>query len=81
MTVSTRPGEIVNSSACLRQSAPLLVFVIVVMALFGCDESGDASSRVNGSAHIPAGRAADTVNGSIDIDATPIPFSGSSPPN
>jgi DUF4097 and DUF4098 domain-containing protein YvlB len=42
------------------------------MALFGCDESSDASSRVNGSVHVPAGRAAapaDTVNGGIDIDA------------
>jgi cytoskeletal protein CcmA (bactofilin family) len=42
------------------------------MALLGCDESSDASSRVNGSVHVPSGRAAgpaDTVNGGIDIDA------------
>ena len=40
--------------------------------LTGCDASSDASSRVNGSVHVPAGRAAgaaDTVNGGIDIDA------------
>jgi hypothetical protein len=42
--------------------------------LSGCDEStnGDASSKVNGSVHIMAGKAAgiaDTVNGSIEIDA------------
>jgi DUF4097 and DUF4098 domain-containing protein YvlB len=39
--------------------------------LCGCDESSDASSRVNGSVHVPAGRAAgaaDTVNGGIAID-------------
>jgi cytoskeletal protein CcmA (bactofilin family) len=73
VSVSTHPGgEIVNSNACPRPGAPLLGLLIVTMALFGCDESGDASSRVNGSVHVPAGRAAgpaDTVNGGIDIDA------------
>jgi cytoskeletal protein CcmA (bactofilin family) len=61
-----------NSNACRRPFAPLLGFLIVTLALFGCDESSDASSRVNGSVHVPAGRAAgpaDTVNGGIDIDA------------
>jgi hypothetical protein len=61
-----------NSNACPRLFAPLLGFLVVTMALFGCDESSDASSRVNGSVHVPAGRAAgaaDTVNGGIDIDA------------
>src|SRR5271170_825049 len=61
-----------NSNACPRLFAPLLGFLVVTMALFGCDESSDASSRVNGSVRVPAGRAvgaADTVNGGIDIDA------------
>ena len=61
-----------NSNVCPRPCAPLLGFLIVTMALFGCDESSDASSRVNGSVHVLAGRAAgtaDTVNGGIDIDA------------
>ena len=62
-----------NANACPRPCAPLLGILIVTMALFGCDESSDASSRVNGSVHVPAGRAAgtaDTVNGGIDIDAS-----------
>ncbi len=61
-----------NSNALPRPFAPLLGFLIVTLTLFGCDETSDASSRVNGSVHIPAGRAAgaaDTVNGGIDIDA------------
>jgi hypothetical protein len=37
----------VNSNACPRPFAPLLGFLIVTMALFGCNESSDASSRVN----------------------------------
>lgn len=55
-----------------RPFAPLLSFLILSVALFGCGESSDASSRVNGSIHVPAGRSSgpvDTVNGSIDIDA------------
>jgi hypothetical protein len=62
----------VDSNACPRRFAPPLGFLIVALALFGCDESSDASSRVNGSVHVPAGRPAgpaDTVNGGIDIDA------------
>ena len=61
-----------NSNACPRPFAPLLGFLVVTLAMFGCDESSDASRRVNGSVHVPAGRAAgaaDTVNGGIDIDA------------
>jgi DUF4097 and DUF4098 domain-containing protein YvlB len=49
--------------------------LIVTSGLLGCDESSDASSRVNGSVHVPAGRAAgaaDTVNGGIDIDANAV---------
>jgi hypothetical protein len=59
-----------NRNVC---SSPLaLGLFIAVTTLCGCDESSDASSRVNGSVHVPAGRsaaAADTVNGGIDIDA------------
>jgi DUF4097 and DUF4098 domain-containing protein YvlB len=45
----------------------------VILALSGCDISvdGDGSTKVNGSVHIPAGKAAEearTVNGSIHID-------------
>ena len=47
--------------------------IAVFLALSGCDISGDGdgSSKVNGSVHIPAGKAADdarTVNGSIHVD-------------
>jgi len=68
-----------NSNVCPRRFAPLLGLLIVTIALFGCDESSDATSRVNGSVHIPAGRAAgsaETVNGSIEIDANAAVTSG-----
>jgi DUF4097 and DUF4098 domain-containing protein YvlB len=47
--------------------------VAVILALSGCDISvdGDGSTKVNGSVHIPAGKAAEearTVNGSIHVD-------------
>jgi hypothetical protein len=47
--------------------------IALIFALSACDLSvdGDGSSKVNGSVHIPAGKAADaatTVNGSIHID-------------
>jgi cytoskeletal protein CcmA (bactofilin family) len=47
--------------------------IAVLLALSGCDISGDGdgSSKVNGSVHIPAGKAADdarTVNGSVHVD-------------
>jgi DUF4097 and DUF4098 domain-containing protein YvlB len=61
-----------DSNVCRRLFAGSLSLLIVTFSLFGCDESSDASSRVNGSVHVPAGRAAgaaDTVNGGIDIDA------------
>jgi len=61
-----------NSSVCRRPFPLLLGLVILATTLSGCDESSDASSRVNGSVHVPAGRAAgpaETVNGGIDIDA------------
>jgi hypothetical protein len=63
---------IVSSNAGPPPCALLAALAIVTLALVGCDESSDASSRVNGSVHVPAGRAAggaDTVNGGIDIDA------------
>jgi hypothetical protein len=93
-------GEIVNSNACLRLSSPLLGFLIVTVALFGCDESSDASSRVNGTIRLSAARGPGAiVSGEPRFDrevklyvsdratvgsitgATPIPFSGDSPPN
>jgi DUF4097 and DUF4098 domain-containing protein YvlB len=45
----------------------------VILALSGCDISvdGDGTTKVNGSVHIPAGKAAEearTINGSIHVD-------------
>jgi DUF4097 and DUF4098 domain-containing protein YvlB len=61
-----------SSNAGREPCAPWAALLVTTIMLFGCDESGDASSRVNGSVHVPAGRAAgaaDTVNGGIDIEA------------
>ena len=60
-----------SSNVCRRRFA-LLAGLLISTALFGRDESSDASSRINGSVHVPAGReagTADTINGNIDIDA------------
>jgi hypothetical protein len=51
----------------------VLTAIAVIFALAGCDISvdGDGSTKINGSVHIPAGKAAEdarTVNGSIHID-------------
>ena len=51
----------------------VLAAIVVFMAASGCDISvdGDGSTKVNGSVHIAAGKAAEearTVNGSIHID-------------
>jgi DUF4097 and DUF4098 domain-containing protein YvlB len=51
----------------------IIAAAAVVLALSGCDISidGDGSTKVNGSVHVPAGKAAEearTVNGSIHID-------------
>lgn len=51
----------------------IIAAAAVILALSGCDISvdGDGSTKVNGSVHIPAGKAAEearTVNGSIHID-------------
>ena len=51
----------------------IVAAIAVILALSGCDLSvdGDGSTKVNGSVHIPAGKAADearTVNGSIHVD-------------
>jgi hypothetical protein len=62
----------VNKKAGLWPSMPVMSFIFLAFALLGCDESSDASSQVNGSIHVPAGREAgpaNTVNGGIDIDA------------
>jgi hypothetical protein len=51
----------------------IIAAAAVLLALSGCDISvdGDGSTRVNGSVHVAAGKAAEsasTVNGSIHID-------------
>jgi hypothetical protein len=51
----------------------ILAAVAVILALSGCDISvdGDGSTKVNGSVHVSAGKAAEearTVNGSIHVD-------------
>jgi hypothetical protein len=51
----------------------IVVAIAAILAFSGCDieVDSDGSSKVNGSVHIPAGKAADdarTVNGSIHID-------------
>jgi hypothetical protein len=51
----------------------IIAAIAVMLAFSGCDipVDGDGSTKVNGSVHIPAGKAADdarTVNGSIHID-------------
>ena len=51
----------------------IIAAAAVFLALSGCDISvdGDGSTKVNGSVHIPAGKAAEearTVNGSIHVD-------------
>ena len=51
----------------------IIAAFVVSVALSGCDipVDGDGSTKVNGSVHIPAGKAAEearTVNGSIHID-------------
>jgi hypothetical protein len=48
----------------------LTVFAVMV-ALPGCGEYGDDSTKINGSIHVPAGKqpgAVATVNGSIEVD-------------
>jgi cytoskeletal protein CcmA (bactofilin family) len=59
-----------NDPAPGRLAAAIVVAALV--SLSGCGGSGgDDSTRVNGSVHISAGKAADvaeTVNGSVDID-------------
>jgi hypothetical protein len=56
-----------------HQHATVALVLIACAALGGCSGGGDESStnRVNGSVHVPAGKAPDvakTVNGGIDID-------------
>jgi formylmethanofuran dehydrogenase subunit C len=51
----------------------ILAAAAVILALSGCDISvdGDGSTKINGSVHVPAGKAAEearTVNGSIHVD-------------
>jgi hypothetical protein len=58
-----------STASCYR----IVAAIAVVFALSACDISvdGDGSTKVNGSVHIPAGKAADdahTVNGSIRVD-------------
>jgi hypothetical protein len=51
----------------------IVTAIAVILALSGCDISvdGDGSTKINGSVHVPAGKAAEdarTVNGAIHID-------------
>ncbi|HEY0747961.1 MAG TPA: hypothetical protein VGD63_14775, partial [Steroidobacteraceae bacterium] len=51
----------------------IIAAIAAILALSACDISvdGDGSTKVNGSVHVPAGKAADearTVNGSVHID-------------
>jgi hypothetical protein len=51
----------------------IIAGIAAILALSACDISvdGDGSTKVNGSVHVPAGKAADearTVNGSVHID-------------
>lgn len=60
----------------------IIAAVAMILALSACDISvdGDGSTKVNGSVHVPAGKAADeakTVNGSIHIDDTAMVTSAS----
>jgi hypothetical protein len=61
----------VSKTIDFRGTFMLAVLASVVMS--GCgDSNSDSSSKVNGSVHIPAGKApgvAETVNGGIDVDA------------
>jgi hypothetical protein len=65
-------GRFLHGNARSSPPARVLALFIAAITLCGCDESSNASSRVNGSVHVLAGTgagAADTVNGGIDIDA------------
>ena len=49
----------------------IIAAIIAVFALSACDIDGDESNKVNGSVHVPAGKApgdARTVNGAVHID-------------
>ena len=57
----------------MTPASQIIAATAVILALSACDISvdGDGSSKVNGSVHVPAGKAADqakTVNGSVHID-------------
>ncbi len=54
-------------------SGRIIAAMAMILAFSGCDISvdGNGSTKVNGSVHVPAGKAADeakTVNGSVHID-------------
>jgi hypothetical protein len=67
--------SVIRETRVPRRSAALGLFIALVLmaALSACTESddGDATTKVNGSIHVPAGKpaaAVSTVNGSIHID-------------
>src|SRR5271156_2338782 len=70
---SPHSGErFLHGTVCSSPLALVLGLFIAATPLCGCDESSNASSRVNGTVHVRAGTgagAADTVNGGIDVDA------------
>src|SRR5258708_12196126 len=66
---SANRGAIMSTAKGYRRFAAFAV----ILALSGCDIAvdGDGSTKINGSVHIPAGKAAEearTVNGSIHVD-------------
>ncbi|HEY2677326.1 MAG TPA: hypothetical protein VGI65_10170 [Steroidobacteraceae bacterium] len=49
----------------------IIMAIVAIVALSACDIDGDDSHKINGSVHVPAGKApgdARTVNGAIRID-------------
>jgi hypothetical protein len=73
-TDSTRTSMVHRCEARAAQTAGRLGFLTalaVMVALAGCGEYGDDSTKINGSIHVPAGEqpgAVATVNGSIEVD-------------
>jgi hypothetical protein len=73
-TDSTRSSMVHRREIRAAQAAGhlrLLAALAVVVALAGCGEHGDGSTKINGSIHVPAGKPPDavaTVNGSIQVD-------------
>jgi DUF4097 and DUF4098 domain-containing protein YvlB len=71
--MQSTPPSMIGSRRFLRARVALIIMAGAAIGLSGCGESGsgDESSKVNGSVHVPAGKpaaSATSVNGSIHID-------------